>query len=51
MAKDTVSPVQKSVPSSGGIKDGGYSTLTTPKKDTGGRYWSNGKENKEKILK
>lgn len=50
MAKEKVTPAQKPVPSSGGIKDGGHSTLTTPKQDTGGRYW--GKDsNSEKILK
>lgn len=50
MAQEKVTPPVKSVPSSGGVKDGGHSTLTTPKKDTNGRYWG-GKEEKGKIMK
>lgn len=48
--KERVTPAQKPVPISGGIKDGGHSILTTPKKDTGGRYWGR-KDEKGKILK
>lgn len=50
MAKERIAPVSKPVASSGGIKDGGHSTLTTPKKDVGGRIWAN-KNQKGKILK
>ncbi len=35
--KDKICPNVKSVPSSGGVKDGGHSTLTTPKKEHGGK--------------
>lgn len=50
MPKETIAPVSKPVPSSGGMKDGGHSKLTTPKKDTGGRIWGGG-EAKDKIMK
>lgn len=48
MAKEVICPANKSVPMSGVLKDGGHSHLTTPKKDTGGKYWG-GAEGKEKI--
>ena len=44
--KEKVAPVSKPVASSGGIKDGGNSKLTTPKKDTGGRVWASKPTNK-----
>lgn len=44
MAKEKLTPAVKPMPSSGGVKDGGHSTLTTPKKDTNGRYWGGSKK-------
>lgn len=50
MAQEKLTPAQKPVPGSPSLKDGGHSILTTPKKDTGGRYWA-GQEQKGKIMK
>ena len=48
MSKEKITPVQKPVPSSGGVKEG-YEHLTTPKQETEGRApWH--KEGKEKIF-
>jgi len=50
MSKEKITPASKSVPSSGGVKDGANSTLTTPKQSTGGEApW--GKESKESVMK
>lgn len=50
MAKEKIAPAQKSVPSSGGVKDGGNSTLTTPKQSTNGEApW--GKKASSSIMK
>ena len=50
MAKEKICPASKPVPMSGGVKDGGHSHITTPKKDTGGSYMG-GTAGKEKIMK
>ena len=51
MAKEKVTPNNRPVPSSGGVTNGGNSTLTTPKKNTNGRCWSDSVGSKDKILK
>lgn len=48
--REKVTPAQKPVPYSGSMmKDGGHSTLTTPKKYVGGRYWG-GKSEKGTVM-
>jgi len=47
---EKVTPVSKPVPRVNGLNDGGNSILTTPKKDTNGRYWGS-KESKGSIMK
>lgn len=49
MAKDKISPAVKSVPSQGGIKNGGNSTISTPK-DNEGKVWSSKEKQTEKIF-
>ncbi len=49
MSKEKITPDRKSVPSSGGVKDDSYSTLSTPKQLTDGETpWH--KEAKQKIM-
>lgn len=49
MAKETIAPDRKSVPSSGGMKEPSHSAISTPKPlEPGKAPW--GKESKEKIM-
>ena len=47
--KEKITPNNRSVPSSGGVKEPSHSTLTTPKQlDEGKVPW--GKESKDRIM-
>ena len=49
MAKETIAPDRKAVPSSGGVKEPNHSTISTPKQLEAGKVpW--GKESKDKLI-
>ena len=49
MSKEKLTPNNKSVPSSGGVKESSHSTLSTPKQlDDGKVPW--GKDSKDRII-